>query len=274
MMIGNRKKMLVAGVMLVLLAEAAVTVAFISAVGPGGGSSGGGGEIVRPPETYVVTFEAGAGACPPASVRDGGLASEPAPPSREGHAFTGWYRDSGCSEAWDFAKDRVRGDLTLYAGWAPVATEEPAVAAARSFSVAFDSRGGTPVAPAEGILAGSAVPEPAPPSRGGYVFAGWEDGASGKIWSFGSDRAYEGLALHARWSDGYVVSFDYAGADGGCGIASAVIAPGDLYALPSPSRDGYAFAGWVGAGGDPVAQSGAWSRAGDETLRALWADGA
>ena len=31
--------------------------------------------------------------------------------------FRGWFKDEGCTQAWDFANDIVLGDITLYAGW-------------------------------------------------------------------------------------------------------------------------------------------------------------
>ena len=41
----------------------------------------------------------------------------PTPPTREGYAFTGWYKDSGCFDAWNMETDTIEIDLTLYAGW-------------------------------------------------------------------------------------------------------------------------------------------------------------
>ena len=47
----------------------------------------------------------------------GDLLVEPETPVKEGYVFTGWYRDIDCTVEWDFALDKVEGDLTLYAGW-------------------------------------------------------------------------------------------------------------------------------------------------------------
>lgn len=40
-------------------------------------------------------------------------------PYREGYLFTGWYTDPSCEEefAWNMEQDTVTGDMTLYAGW-------------------------------------------------------------------------------------------------------------------------------------------------------------
>ena len=41
----------------------------------------------------------------------------PANPERTGFTFVGWYKDAACTQAWDFAKDVVTADMTLYAKW-------------------------------------------------------------------------------------------------------------------------------------------------------------
>lgn len=33
------------------------------------------------------------------------------------YVFDGWYKDSACKTAWDFAKDTIEGDTTIYAKW-------------------------------------------------------------------------------------------------------------------------------------------------------------
>ena len=38
-------------------------------------------------------------------------------PTKSGYTFTGWYLDKECTQPWDFAKDTVKENLILYAGW-------------------------------------------------------------------------------------------------------------------------------------------------------------
>lgn len=69
-----------------------------------------------------VHFEThGAGQVNPAIVPWGGLLPRPKKPKRPGYAFCGWFYlvPGGGFSQWDFLKDRVRGDMTLYAGWTP-----------------------------------------------------------------------------------------------------------------------------------------------------------
>lgn len=50
-------------------------------------------------------------------VKKGSRVDMPEDPKAEGFKFTGWYKDQACTEKWDFAKDTVQKDTTLYAGW-------------------------------------------------------------------------------------------------------------------------------------------------------------
>ena len=70
---------------------------------------------------YTVTFDAnGKDVELPASqrVKQGHLAIEPSVQlTYAGYTFAGWYKDADCTQAWDFAKDAVTADMTLYAKW-------------------------------------------------------------------------------------------------------------------------------------------------------------
>ncbi|WP_432290193.1 InlB B-repeat-containing protein [Olsenella uli] len=73
---------------------------------------------------FTVTFDAnGKDAELPASqrVKQGHPVIEPsAKPKCAGFTFVGWYKDAACTQAWDFAKDVVTADMTLYAKWSAV----------------------------------------------------------------------------------------------------------------------------------------------------------
>ena len=42
--------------------------------------------------------------------------TKPATPVKDGYTFAGWYKDSACTQAWDF-ETGISGDMTLYAKW-------------------------------------------------------------------------------------------------------------------------------------------------------------
>ena len=67
-------------------------------------------------ESWRVAFDAQGGSyVAPRYVAKNKMVSEPAAPTRDRHTFLGWYTAEG--EKWDFAKDVVTADMTLYAKW-------------------------------------------------------------------------------------------------------------------------------------------------------------
>ncbi len=69
---------------------------------------------------YGITFNSKEGsAVLPVTGAYGSVIPEPPPPSRQGYAFAGWYKDSSCKTRWNFGTDRVTGSDTLYAKWQP-----------------------------------------------------------------------------------------------------------------------------------------------------------
>ncbi|MCM1267979.1 MAG: InlB B-repeat-containing protein [Bacteroidales bacterium] len=50
-------------------------------------------------------------------VKVGSTLEPPTDPTAEGYRFDGWYRDAGCTKAWNFDADIVQSDMTLYAKW-------------------------------------------------------------------------------------------------------------------------------------------------------------
>ena len=69
--------------------------------------------------TFTVTFNAKGHGTAPASqvIEKGKKATEPAAPTAEGYTFGGWYKEAGCTNAWDFNSDVVNANTTLYAKW-------------------------------------------------------------------------------------------------------------------------------------------------------------
>ena len=67
-------------------------------------------------ESWRVAFDAQGGSyVAPRYVAKNKMVSEPGAPTRDGYTFLGWYTAEG--EKWDFAKDVVTADMTLYAKW-------------------------------------------------------------------------------------------------------------------------------------------------------------
>ncbi len=71
----------------------------------------------------TVTFDS-QGGTPVASqtLTNESKATVPTPPTKSGLAFSGWYREAACINAWNFASDLVIQDTMLYARWLSVYT--------------------------------------------------------------------------------------------------------------------------------------------------------
>lgn len=67
---------------------------------------------------YTVAFDTrGGSTVPSAMTAQNKTMAAPADPERSGYTFAGWYKDADCAQAWDFSKDVVTADMTLYAKW-------------------------------------------------------------------------------------------------------------------------------------------------------------
>ena len=95
-------------------------------------------------ESWRVAFDARGGSyVAPRYVAKNKMVSEPAAPTRDGYTFLGWYTAEG--EKWDFAKDVVTADMTLYAKWtkneslvpSPVPSSRPVSTKGNTSSVSF-----------------------------------------------------------------------------------------------------------------------------------------
>lgn len=72
--------------------------------------------------TYNITFNSmGGSSVSGKSAVYNTTFTAPTAPTRLGYGFAGWYKDSACTNAWNFGTDRIANyDLTLYAKWTPV----------------------------------------------------------------------------------------------------------------------------------------------------------
>ncbi|HIZ23099.1 MAG TPA: InlB B-repeat-containing protein, partial [Candidatus Blautia faecigallinarum] len=88
-------------------------------------------EPVNPPVTYyTIRFDSqGGSAVSSQSLTYGSKVREPQAPTRDGYTLAGWYKESSCTNPWDFAKDTVTSSHTLYAKWEEISQtpEVPAV---------------------------------------------------------------------------------------------------------------------------------------------------
>lgn len=76
-------------------------------------------DVPSTPEKVTVTFElnGGIGQSSTTCIKDS-LLTPPNNPEKEGFFFAGWYKDEKLTNEWNFDKDHVTKDCTLYAKWA------------------------------------------------------------------------------------------------------------------------------------------------------------
>jgi uncharacterized repeat protein (TIGR02543 family) len=108
-------------------------------------------------------------------------------PKRVDFIFVGWYKDAGCTLAWDFAGDTVTEDIVLYALWNETHT------------VTFDSEGGSSVSQITDVPHGTKITKPANPVLNGYTIRGWYLTTPQNLWNFASDVVMSDITLHAVW---------------------------------------------------------------------------
>ena len=173
---------------------------------------------------------------PKTSVNYNDKLTRPTDPGEDGYIFEDWYRDAGFQTKWDFSKDKVTEDITLYAKWT-----------AKEYTVRFDNKGhGT--APADvTVNYGAKLTEPAALAETGWSFGGWyKDAACTSAWRFDYDTVTTSMTLYASWAQiTCTVAFDMQG-HGGKAPTSKLVNYGAGVAKPTkdPAEDGYAFGGW------------------------------
>lgn len=156
------------------------------------GSQGGGSGSYS--KTYTVTFETLGGSHIAAikDIKQGKKITKPVSPSRKGYTFTGWFIDAKCTKPFDFTKDTIKADMTLYAGWKKV--EETI-----TYNVIFNTLGGNYI-PNQSIEEGQKVLVPTVPSKEGYTFIGWySDKECSQLWDFNASTIYADTVLYAGW---------------------------------------------------------------------------
>ena len=155
--------------------------------------------------TYTVNFDTDGGIPIPAdqTVFHIGVASQPSEiPVKTGHTFVEW-QEVISGTTYNFA-DPVTSNVDLIAIYDII-----------TYTVTFDSDSGTTV-PNQVINHGSAVVEPANPTKTGYTFVEWQEVISGTTYNF-ADPVISNVDLIA------IYTVNPSGGGGGSGTGSATI---------------------------------------------------
>ncbi len=189
-----------------------------------------------PVVTYTVIFERnGHGDTVVGQlVQEGSLVVEPTPPTAEGYSFDGWFTEPECINEWNFKRDTVTGNLTLYAKWIT-----------NRYTVSFDLNGHGSTVPAQTVLYGRLAAEPTEPSADGMIFGGWfKEKECVNRWDFSSDTVSADTILYAKWGTSTCTVFFELNGHGDA-IDNQTISYGDLATEPAePTAEGLTFEGW------------------------------
>ena len=183
----------------------------------------GGLDIYGNTTGVIVTYKDGDSEYAKQVLPSGTLATRPdAPAATPGYTFGGWNKADGT--AWDYASDKVTDNITLYAKWA-----------ANTYTITFDTAGGSEIAPITQEY-GTVITAPEAPTREGYTFIGWDK-------EIPTTMPAENMTVTAQWEiNRYTITFDTAGGSEITPITqdygTAITAPAD------PTREGYTFIGW------------------------------
>ena len=115
-----------------------------------------------------------------------------------------WYTDQARTQAFDVTKDKVTGNLALYAK-------------VKTFNVTFDDGVDGTTDSVVAVEAGKAVAKPTDPKREGYTFGGWfADQGFTKAYDFATPVTGD-ITLHAKWTKANEGNGGQGGQQGGNG---------------------------------------------------------
>jgi len=187
------------------------------------------------PVTVNYSLEGGSGNPPMQSeVQSGSSFVVAGTPTRAAYTFLGWSDGVALFQS---GSSYTVGDsaVTLTAVWS-----------ANTYSLSFNSNGGSAVSTIAFTL-NESISAPPAPTRSGYTFAGWSatDGGSSVTFPY-SPNVAENVTLHAAWTVSlYTVTYHYNSATSGNSSVFATYSPGrTAIRLPNPIRNGYYFGGW------------------------------
>ena len=174
------------------------------------------------PNEYTITFDTDGGSKVKAvTYAYGDEVATPDEPTKDGCTFAGWSPE--------IPKTMPAENVTVTAQWT-----------ANTYTITFDTDGGSEVAPITGVY-GTAVAEPEAPVKEGYTFAGWNR-------DFPETMPSRDITLKAQWTiNQYTITLDANGGAWSDGEITKTITQDygtDVLSPVAPTLSGYTFKGW------------------------------
>jgi len=178
-------------------------------------------------DSYMITFYSSGAVYTVTSADGGEKISAPDDPTCTGYTFGGWYKESACTNKWDFNTDTITANVYLYAKWT-----------IKTYTVTFKDWDGT-VLRTQTVKYGKVPTAPDDPERTGYTFVGWNKAF---------DKITYNMTVIAQYTvNTYTVTFN---TNGGSNVVSQKVKYGaDADEPDDPTLDGYSFDGWYSDSG-------------------------
>lgn len=180
--------------------------------------------------------------------------------NKVGYTFAGWKEKGKKDVVWKIPATAA-GIKNVVAQWK-----------ANTYTVKFDVNGGTVGTQTKTVTHGDLYGELPTPTRDGYTFAGWYDDNSNPVTKDTVVTTAKDHKLYAHWkANTYTVTFE--ANEGTVETKTQTVTYGSTYGeLPTPTREGYEFAGWFTEqnGGMQVMADTKVTTAADRTLYARW----
>ena len=192
--------------------------------------------------SFTVTFNTqGGSAIASRLVKYGATTTAPAAPAKNGYTFGGWFKETACTNPWNFATDTNAGPMTLYAKWTPV-----------SYNIGYNLNGGAvSIANPTSYTIETNTFTLNNPTKQGYVFVGWSGtgltGSANKTVTI-PKGSMENRSYTANWTpETYQIQYNLNGGSAS-GNPETYTIESNQFTLNAPTKPGYTFAGWSGTG--------------------------
>lgn len=180
---------------------------------------------------YTVTFNTDGGTnIENQTIEEDGYVTKPEDPEKKGFFFDNWYIDELCTTVYNFSRDKVTSNITIYAKWLKAVT------------VTFETNGGSAIA-SQTIVEGQKVNKPDAPKKENIVFDRWYADAACTVEFDFNSAITQDVTIYAGWLKNYNVVFD---TDGGSEVETQVLSEGSFATKPEsdPTKEGFTFGGW------------------------------
>jgi uncharacterized repeat protein (TIGR02543 family) len=137
--------------------------------------------------SYTISFDTkGGSSITDVTANYNSLISAPDSPTKTGYTFGGWFKETSCTNVWNFSTDFVTANTTLYAKWT-----------INRYTVFFVSGEST----VNSVTAryNTTISAPIPPTKTCCTFGGWFKEESTIAWNFDVDVITSNTIINAKW---------------------------------------------------------------------------